>query len=113
MPSRNEGFGLVYLEAMAHGLPCVGSDEDAAREIIVDGETGYLVKQSDQAALRDRLIGLLTDATLRRTLGLGGRARLAREFSYDRFSSRLGTALDAAFGMPARRAEPSARSSCA
>jgi phosphatidylinositol alpha-1,6-mannosyltransferase len=113
MPSRGEGFGLVYLEAMAHGLPCVGSDEDAAREIIVDGETGYLVKQSDQAALRDRLIGLLTDATLRRTLGLGGRARLAREFSYDRFSSRLGTALDAAFGMPARRAEPSARSSCA
>ncbi len=51
MPSRGEGFGLVYLEAMSHGLPCIGSVHDAAGEIIDDGVTGHLVDQSDPREL--------------------------------------------------------------
>jgi phosphatidyl-myo-inositol dimannoside synthase len=44
MPSRGEGFGLVYLEAMAAGKPCIGSLDDAAREVILHGETGLSVR---------------------------------------------------------------------
>ena len=47
MPSRQEGFGLVYAEAMWHGLPCVGSTADAAAEVIRDGVTGVHVTYAD------------------------------------------------------------------
>jgi phosphatidylinositol alpha-1,6-mannosyltransferase len=96
MPSRGEGFGLVYLEAMAHGLPCVGSVHDAAREIIEDGVTGYLVDQADSGALAGRLIDLLVDPDRRAAMGARGRARLAREFSFARFADRLVAALESA-----------------
>ena len=48
MPSRNEGFGLVYIEAMSHGVPCIASTEDAAGEVIDDGRTGFLVVPDDR-----------------------------------------------------------------
>jgi phosphatidylinositol alpha-1,6-mannosyltransferase len=89
MPSRGEGFGLVYLEAMAHGLPCIGSTHDAAREVIDDGETGFLVDQADGRALADRIAQLLGDDNLRRRLGAAGRRRVAEQFSYEQFSHRL------------------------
>ncbi|HKW01235.1 MAG TPA: glycosyltransferase family 4 protein [Vicinamibacterales bacterium] len=89
MPSRGEGFGLVYLEAMAHGLPCIGSTHDAAREVIDDGATGYLVDQADGHALADRVTKLLVDENLRRRLGAAGRRRVAEQFSYRQFSHRL------------------------
>ena len=45
MPSRGEGFGLVYIEAMRHGLPVIASDEDAGPEIVKHGETGYTINR--------------------------------------------------------------------
>jgi phosphatidylinositol alpha-1,6-mannosyltransferase len=89
MPSRGEGFGLVYLEAMARGLPCIGSTHDAAREVIDDGATGYLVNQADGPGLADRITQLLGDEGLRRRLGAAGRRRVAEQFSYRQFSHRL------------------------
>jgi phosphatidylinositol alpha-1,6-mannosyltransferase len=89
MPSRGEGFGLVYLEAMSHRLPCIGSIHDAAGEIIEDGVTGLLVDQSDQAHLTDRLLHLLTDEARCVEMGARGYQRLQREFSYAQFSRRL------------------------
>ena len=94
LPSRGEGFGLVYLEAMAYSLPCVGSVHDAAREVIVDSATGRLVDQDHRDQLAEALIELLMDETLRRRLGTAGNRRLASEFSFARFESRLHTALD-------------------
>jgi phosphatidylinositol alpha-1,6-mannosyltransferase len=89
MPSRDEGFGLVYLEAMAHQLPCVGSIHDAAGDIIDDGRTGYLVDQADDAGLVDRLASLLTDEARRREMGARGYRRLASAFTYEQFRDRL------------------------
>lgn len=89
MPSRGEGFGIVYLEAMAERLPCIGSLEDAASEVIVDGETGYLVRQDDREALTERLVRLLTDDSLRRQMGEAGHRRLHERFTYDVFSRRV------------------------
>jgi phosphatidylinositol alpha-1,6-mannosyltransferase len=100
MPSRNEGFGLVYLEAMVRGLPCIGS-RDAAAEIIEDGRTGFIVDQNDRAALADRIVCLLKDPAAARDMGACGRARALDCFGYPQFRSRVLSALHAAFE-PAR-----------
>jgi phosphatidylinositol alpha-1,6-mannosyltransferase len=89
MPSRGEGFGLVYLEAMAHGLPCVGSTEDAAGEVIVDGDTGFLVDLNASDQLAAVIVRLLRDGGLRRRLGDAGRARLRSHFTTGQFRQRL------------------------
>jgi phosphatidylinositol alpha-1,6-mannosyltransferase len=89
LPSAGEGFGLVYLEAMAHGLPCIGSTVDAAREVITDRGTGYLVDRQDIPMLSARLLELLTDEPRRLAMGASGRAKVAAEFSYRQFSHRL------------------------
>ena len=89
MPSRGEGFGLVYLQAMRAGLPCVASTDDAGRDVVVDGETGFLVAQDDREGLADRLARLLADAAMRRRLGEAGRRRYEAEFTYERFRDRL------------------------
>ncbi|HWB31359.1 MAG TPA: glycosyltransferase family 4 protein [Vicinamibacterales bacterium] len=93
MPSRREGFGLVYLEAMAAGLPCIGSIHDAASEVIVDGRTGWLVDQSDTNALADRIVHLLSDEPERAAMGDAGRRRFLAQFTFDAFQSRLTSAL--------------------
>lgn len=89
MPSRDEGFGLVYLEAMRAGKPCVGARCSAAEEIIVDGETGLLVDYGNVSQLADALSSLVTDPIRCRQLGGSGRTRWRQEFSLDRFQQNL------------------------
>jgi phosphatidylinositol alpha-1,6-mannosyltransferase len=102
MPSRGEGFGLVYLEAMSYGLPCIGSVHDAAGEIIDDGVTGMLVDQTDTGMLSESIVHLLQDEGLRRTMGAEGQRRLQREFSYEQFSRRLLAQVESTLGDPVR-----------
>jgi len=61
MPSANEGFGLVFAEAMAYGLPCVCANQDASREVVADGITGFCVQPRDPAAVAGALIRLLSN----------------------------------------------------
>jgi phosphatidylinositol alpha-1,6-mannosyltransferase len=89
MPSSREGFGLVYLEAMHHRLPCIGSTEDAASEVIVQGQTGLLVAQSDVSGLAEAIVKLLQDTALRRQMGEAGCCRLEEIFSFSRFQARV------------------------
>lgn len=89
MPSTGDGFGLVYLEAMAHRLPCIGSIHDAAGEIIRDGETGFLVEQSDTGAIAARLLTLLRDDSRRVEMGQSGYRRWREHFSYEQFARRM------------------------
>jgi phosphatidylinositol alpha-1,6-mannosyltransferase len=97
MPSRGEGFGLVYIEAMTHRLACIGSKQDAAGEVIQDGVTGILVDQSDVDATAAAIVSLLRDPDRCRSMGMAGQARVRKEFSLPAFRSRLHAALDAAF----------------
>ncbi|MDX2187532.1 MAG: glycosyltransferase family 4 protein [Opitutaceae bacterium] len=69
-----EGFGLVYLEAAAHGLPIVAHDVGGVAEAVVDGETGLLVKPNLPAQLAAAFEKLITDEGLRLRLGNAGRA---------------------------------------
>ncbi len=102
LPSRAEGFGLVYLEAMSHRLACIGSIHDAAVEVIADGETGCLVDQDDPACLASTVASLLLDEPGRRRMGEAGYRRLVSEFSFDCFRNRVCTLLQGDRPAPVR-----------
>lgn len=71
LPSLQEGFGIVFLEAMAAGLPIVALRTAAIPEVVPDGETGLLVNPDRPEALREALIRLLRDHGLRAAMGAG------------------------------------------
>lgn len=81
-PSLYESFGLIYLEAMNYARPVIGCSAGGPREIIVDGETGFLVPPEDPERLAAALVRLVTDAPLRHRMGRAGRARLLEKFTH-------------------------------
>jgi len=93
MPSCQEGFGLVYAEAMWWGLPCIGTTADAAGQVIAAGETGELVPYGDVPALSRALVGLLSNPDRAARMGAAARRRARERFSYARFREDLLTAL--------------------
>lgn len=97
MPSRGEGFGLVYLEAMRAGLPCIASPDDGGADVVVDGETGLLVPQTDVAGIAAAIATLLGDRERARSLGAAGRRRYEAEFRFEPFRDRLGALFERAF----------------
>lgn len=106
LPSRGEGFGLVYLEAMKEGRPVVAARASAAEEIVEDGETGLLVDPEDRASLVAALAGLLADPERGRTLGEAGHRRWRAEFSYGRYERRIHGALATAAGLASNGERP-------
>ena len=94
MPSRQEGFGLVYAESMWHGLPCIGSTADAAGQVIRDGETGLLVPYDDRPALGEALVRILEDSDYCARLGEAAARRARDFFGYERFKDDVLRALE-------------------
>ncbi len=95
MPSRlpaggfaGEGFGIVFLEAAAHGKPVVAGNVGGALDAVIDGETGLLVDPLDPVAVAEAIIRLLGDEPLAQRLGAAGRAR-AREFTWPSVAGRV------------------------
>ncbi len=76
LPTLREPFGIAFLDAMACGLPCVGTRIEAVPEIVREGETGLLVPPGDPVPLALALERLLGDPPLARVMGARGRARV-------------------------------------
>ncbi len=82
LPTREEAFGLVLIEAMAMGLPVVATRIDGPREIVTLA-TGILVGIDDPAALADGIIALANDSDRREAMGVAGRARVEQHFTLE------------------------------
>lgn len=92
---EQEGFGIVFLEAAAAGVPQVAGNSGGAAEAVADGETGFVVDDpTDVAAVADALRRLLTDAELRVRMGQAGRDRALAGFDYDHLAPKLAAAIE-------------------
>jgi phosphatidylinositol alpha-1,6-mannosyltransferase len=109
MPSRmpaggfaGEGFGIVYLEANAHGCPVVAGGVGGAVDAVVDGRTGLLVDPSDHVAVADALVELLEDESRRRGMGAAG-ARRAEGFAWPLTAGRVAEVVERVVAASGRR----------
>ncbi len=97
MPTRVEPFGIVFVEALAHGVPVVATPVGALPDIVQDGETGFLVAPDDPDQLAARLLTLLGDPDLRRRFGELGRERVLQRYTWphvaDAIAGHIRTAL--------------------
>jgi glycosyltransferase involved in cell wall biosynthesis len=105
MPTRNEAFGLVYLEAAAAGVPAIGSNMNAVPEIIEHDRTGLLVEPGDEPGLVRALQRLISAPELRREMGRAARAAVERQADPDAHRQRLLDLIESVrrSGPPARR----------
>ncbi len=82
MPSLQESFGVAAVEASAAGLPIVASNVGGLPEVVLDGETGFLIPPAEVDALSEQLAVLVADAALRRRMGEAGRAFVQTHYDW-------------------------------
>lgn len=104
-PSETESLPNAVLEAMALARPVVATRVGGTPELVVDGETGYLVDAGASSPLADRIVELLRDADRRASMGAAGRQRVTEEYSPEHVRG----ALDALYRDHLVRARPVAR----
>ena len=95
LPSIREGMSVALREAMWAGAPCVASRVGGIPEVVVDGETGFLVEPQDAEGLAARLGQLIRDRDLRRRMGEAGHASVARRFAAEDLARRFLNAFEA------------------
>ena len=110
LSSVHEGVPIIVIESMAAGLPVVATDCGSLRDMVTDGEHGYLVPVDDPGTLAQRLATLADDPELAARLGQCGRARVEREFQitgtahgYERLLTELAERKTDRLGRSARR----------
>jgi phosphatidylinositol alpha-1,6-mannosyltransferase len=97
--AQGEGFGVVYVEAGATGLPVVAGAGGGADDAVEHDVSGLVVDPTDRAAVAEAIVRVLTDADLARRLGEGGRRLAETRFSYDAFKAGVQELID---GLPVR-----------
>ncbi|MBV9866504.1 MAG: glycosyltransferase family 4 protein [Abitibacteriaceae bacterium] len=95
MPSRFEGFGFVFLEAMAYGKPVIAGNQDASVEVVQHNQTGLLVDPTSVNEIAAAIEYLLANPEVRQHMGRQGAERVNKEFSFPRFRELLHESLRA------------------
>jgi len=90
MVSKTDSFGIVYLEAWAYSKPVIGCKNEVIKEIIDDGDNGYLVEFDDTERLSDRIMSLLTNPERNKEMGKKGGEKLEEKYSWDRNLEKIG-----------------------
>jgi glycosyltransferase involved in cell wall biosynthesis len=93
LPTLYEPYGLVYGEAMAHSVPCIGTATGAIPEILDQGRAGLMVPAGEPEPLAAALLRLLTDYELACSLGAAGRRWVEAELTWDRVAERMAPVL--------------------
>lgn len=89
LPTQAEAFGIAAVEACAAGLPVIATRVGGLRDIVLDGENGYLVPVQDPGTLTRRLEALITDPEMRRRLGLKSRQHASHHFDARKNAARM------------------------
>jgi glycosyltransferase involved in cell wall biosynthesis len=95
-PSRHEGMPNAVLEAMSSGLPVVATRIAGSEELVLDGETGFLVPSENVDELREALRKILTDPELRKKMGSASRMRVEQNYTWKKVAEAYQTALEQA-----------------
>lgn len=94
MPGFAEGFGLVYIDAMRHGIPVIASTEDGGQEVNRHGVTGFNIGRSDKSMLTEMIVWLLSDRPTASRLGSAGHDLWRAQYRRTDFERRLLSVLD-------------------
>ena len=97
--AQGEGFGVVYIEAGAAGLPVIAAQGAGTEDAVEHGLTGLLIDPANQKELEEAIVLLLTDKALALRMGEEGRRRAGSEFSYDAFADRICGVVDELFSI--------------
>ena len=88
LPSWEEGFGVVYLEAMAHGKPVIACRGEGIEDVVTDGETGLLVKPRDVDSLAEAIRFLLDHSDKAKTIGEQARSLVLENYTWEKNAER-------------------------
>ncbi|MDB5248670.1 MAG: glycosyltransferase family 4 protein [Segetibacter sp.] len=89
LPSHNESFGLVFLEAWSCKKPVIGVDIGSVRHVITDGKDGLLMNIDDEESLSEKLGELIKDDALRTTMGKNGFEKVKEKYTWSKIVARL------------------------
>ncbi|MCL6544866.1 MAG: glycosyltransferase family 4 protein [Bryobacteraceae bacterium] len=93
LPSKGEGFGIVYLEAWKHGLPVIAGNQDAGAEVVTHGHNGLCVDPDSPEQIAAALIELLSAPHRAAEMGEAGRQTVSEKYSHEVFRARLAAIL--------------------
>ena len=94
LPSKGEGFGIVYLEAMRYKKPCIGCNAGGVTDVIVDNVTGFLCEYGDIKCLTEKILLFNKDRSMAIKFGENGYKRVIENFIFEKFQERLKNILD-------------------
>lgn len=89
LPSHNESFGIVFLEAWSCKKPVIGAAIGAVKDVISDGVDGLLMEMDSVSSLSEKLTTLISDDRLRKTMGENGFVKVKENYTWDIITARL------------------------
>ena len=93
MPSKFEAYGIVFIEALTYGLPCIGRNAFEMPYLIQDGKTGFLLQDEDAWLLAQLMLRALEDSQMKENV-VTNRAHYLKEYSWDMVARKMAEVID-------------------